>query len=190
MKKIYMGICILMTGFVLVGCGPKLEGAYNLNVTSFEYTNQEGETFGSKELEKKIWIADFVFTNCKTVCPPMTANLVKLKKMVEEKNLPVEFVSFSVDPEVDTPAKLKAFASKFDTNFSDWNLLTGYSNDDIALFAKDNFKTIVEKPQGQDQVIHGTSFYLLEGNTLLKRYDGVSNVPFDTMIQDLEKLTK
>ncbi|MGM9987434.1 MAG: SCO family protein [Bacillaceae bacterium] len=190
MKKGYILAIVMVLTIILTACGPKIEGAYNLEVKNFTYTNQDGETFGSKDLKNKIWVADFVFTSCNTVCPPMTANLSKLKKMVEEKDLDVEFVSFSVDPDVDTPEKLKAFAKKYDEKMNNWNLLTGYTFDSIQTFAKDNFKTIVEKPEGEDQVIHGTSFYILEGNTLLKSYNGYTKVPFDEMMKDLEALTK
>lgn len=57
-------------------------------------------------MKDKVWVADFIFTSCETVCPPMTANMEKLQNMLQKEGIKdVEFVSFSVDPEVDTPEK-------------------------------------------------------------------------------------
>lgn len=186
----------LLTAFcllVLAGCssGSKLRNPLNWDVQSFQYINQNGEKFGSKDLKGKVWVADLVFTNCQTVCPPMTANLAKLQKLAKEEKLDVQFVSFSVDPEVDKPEKLKEFVQKFTDDTKNWNLLTGYSQDDIEKFAKDNFKTLVDKPDNQDQVIHGTKFYLVDQNgKVMKEYSGMKNTPYDDILRDIRRLTQ
>ncbi|MDC2866435.1 SCO family protein [Bacillus sp. BP-3] len=182
-------ICLL----VLAGCssGSKLRKPLNWDVQSFQYINQNGEKFGSKDLKGKVWVADFVFTNCQTICPPMTANLAKLQKLAKEEKLDVQFVSFSVDPEVDTPEKLKTFVQKFTDDTKNWNLLTGYSQDDIEKFAKDNFKAFVDKPENQDQVIHGTKFYLVDQNgKVMKEYSGMNKTPYDDILRDIRRLTQ
>ncbi|MEH7463387.1 SCO family protein [Bacillus thuringiensis] len=186
----------LLTAFcilVLAGCGSgsKLRNPLNWDVQSFQYINQNGEKFGTKDLKGKVWVADLVFTNCQTVCPPMTANLAKLQKLAKEEKLDVQFVSFSVDPEVDKPEKLKEFVQKFTDDTKNWNLLTGYSQDEIEKFAKDNFKTLVDKPENQDQVIHGTKFYLVDQNgKVMKEYSGMKNTPYDDILRDIRRLTK
>ncbi|MGG2015419.1 SCO family protein [Bacillus sp. S10(2024)] len=182
-------ICLL----VLAGCssGSKLRKPLNWDVQSFQYINQNGEKFGSKDLKGKVWVADFVFTNCQTICPPMTANLAKLQKLAKEEKLDVQFVSFSVDPEVDTSEKLKTFVQKFTDDTKNWNLLTGYSQDDIEKFAKDNFKAFVDKPENQDQVIHGTKFYLVDQNgKVMKEYSGMNKTPYDDILRDIRRLTQ
>ncbi len=88
----------------------------------------------------------------------MTAHMAKLKQMAKKEGLDVEFVSFSVDPEVDTPEKLAAYAKQFTDDLSNWHLLTGYSPAEISELAQKSFKTIVQKPANDDQVVHGTSF--------------------------------
>lgn len=67
--------------------------------------------------------------------------------MAKKEKLDVEFVSFSVDPEIDKPEMLKQYASKFHADLSNWHFLTGYSQKEIEAFAQKNFKTIVQKPQ-------------------------------------------
>ncbi|PEA53383.1 cytochrome c oxidase assembly protein [Bacillus pseudomycoides] len=186
----------LLTAFcllVLAGCGSgsKLRNPLNWDVQSFQYINQNGEKFGTKDLKGKVWVADLVFTNCQTVCPPMTANLAKLQRLAKEEKLDVQFVSFSVDPEVDKPEKLKEFVQKFTDDTKNWNLLTGYSQDEIEKFAKDNFKTLVDKPENQDQVIHGTKFYLVDQNgKVMKEYSGMKNTPYDDILRDIRRLTQ
>ena len=79
--------------------------------------------------------------------------------MAKDEGLDVRFVSFSVDPEVDTPQKMKDYATKFGADFSNWDFLTGYKQAEIEKFALDQFKMIVKKPQEDPQVIHGTYFF-------------------------------
>ncbi|WP_210365072.1 SCO family protein [Bacillus sp. REN3] len=190
MKKVYLFLLIGVSILLASGCGNKIEGAKNYPIEEFKFTSHEGKQFGTKDLEGKIWIADFVFTNCADVCPPMTANMLKLQDKVKEEGLKdVEFVSFSVDPEVDDPETLAAYGKQFNVDFANWTFLTGYSQEDIETFAKENFKTIVKKPQEGDQVIHGTDFYLVDQDSkMVKYYTGLKEVPFDEIIKDIKAL--
>lgn len=189
MKKGLLFLSIVIAVF-LTGCGNKIEGALNYPVEDFSFTSHEDKQFGTKDLEGKVWVADFVFTNCADVCPPMTANMEKLQDMVKEEGLEnVEFVSFSVDPEVDNPKVLTDFGKKFNVDFKNWTFLTGYTQEEIETFAMENFKTIVKKPEEGDQVIHGTDFYLVDqDSTIVKRYSGFKQVPFDEIINDIKAL--
>jgi len=173
------------------GCGNSgLKDAKNYPIEDFKFTNQDGQSFSKKDLKGKVWVADFVFTNCADVCPPMTANMAKLQDMIKEKGLEdVEIVSFSVDPTVDKPEVLTEYGKKFNVDFKNWNFLTGYSQEEIETFARENFKTIVKKPQSSDQVIHGTDFYLVDQNgDMRKYYTGLKEVPFEQIIEDIEAL--
>ncbi|MFJ8529059.1 SCO family protein [Bacillus sp. NPDC094106] len=186
-----IGLLVVFCFFILAGCdsGSKLRKPLNWDLETFQYINQDGKQFGTKDLKGKVWVADFMFTHCKTVCPPMTANMAKLQKMAKEQNLDVQFVSFSVDPEVDKPEDLKAFIQKFTEDTKNWNLLTGYSLEDVKKFAKDNFQTLVDKPDSDDQVMHGTSFYLVDQNgKVMKKYSGISNTPYEDILRDMKRL--
>ncbi|WP_412967813.1 SCO family protein [Fredinandcohnia sp. 179-A 10B2 NHS] len=189
LKKLHIVILFSLI-FVLSACGNKgIDNPLNYKVSDFSYVNQEGEKFTLKDLEGKVWIADLIFTNCDTVCPPMTAHMAKLQAMVKEEELDVEFVSFSVDPEVDTPEMLKEYAQQFDADFSNWHLLTGYTQEEIKKFAQESFKTLAEKPENQDQVLHGINFYLVDQNgVVLKDYNGVENTPYEQIIEDIKKV--
>lgn len=187
-KKINFFVVVALI-FVLSACGSGIPNALNYEVSDFSYVDQNGEQFSLKDLEGKVWVATMIYTTCPDVCPPMTAHMAKLQGMAKEENLDVDFVSFSVDPEVDTPEMLKEYAEGFGADLSNWHLLTGYSIEEITVFAKDSFKTIVAKPDGQDLVMHGIKFYLVDQNgTVLKDYDGVSNTPYEDILADIKTI--
>ncbi|KIL51006.1 SCO family protein [Jeotgalibacillus campisalis] len=147
--------------FILLLSGCSLFQEEGPTVSPFTFINQHGERFGLEDLEGKVWIADFIFTNCETVCPPMTSTLSDLQKTLKEEGLEVELVSFSVDPEVDSPERLKEYLSSFTEEDVNWNLLTGYSQEQIEAFALEEFQTLVSKPDETDQVLHGVNFYVV-----------------------------
>lgn len=184
---------IFLAGILTVflsSCGTsKIENSLNYDVQSFSFQNQDGKTVSLKSLKGQVWVADFIFTNCKTICPPMTSHMAELQKQMEEENLQARIVSFSVDPENDTPEKLKKFAANYPLNFQNWDFLTGYSQEEIEKFALKSFKAIVKKPEDEDQVIHQSSFYLVDQNgKVVKDYDGAKNTPYDEIIADIKTL--
>ncbi|MBS4190404.1 SCO family protein [Bacillus sp. FJAT-49705] len=184
MRGNFLCTSVLLLSLVLVGCGQGIKDPLNWKIEDLSAVTEEGKEMGLDDLKGKVRIADFIFTNCATVCPPMTANMTKLQGLLKEKGLEVEIVSFSVDPAVDTPERLKEYALKFNADLSNWHLLTGYSQDFIEDYALKNFKTIVQKPDTDTQVIHGTSFYLIDQEgKVVKDYNGIT-VPFDDIIKD------
>lgn len=192
-NKRFLVLFISILAIVVSGCSAssKVRDPLNWNVEHFQYINQNGESFGSNNLKGKVTVADLFFTSCETVCPPMTANFVRLQKMVKEENLDVQFVSFSVDPEVDTPEAIRTFTSKYTSDLSNWNLLTGYKQTDIQDFVQKSFHTIADKPAGNSQVTHGTSFYLIDKTGMvIKKYSGISNVPYEDIIHDIKLVSK
>ncbi|MBD1381593.1 SCO family protein [Metabacillus arenae] len=175
--------------FTLVLCIITACSGSGESISDFTFVNQNNEKVGLKELKGKIWVADFVFTSCETVCPPMTAHMTELQKRAEQAGTDVHFVSFSVDPEVDTPEKLTEFAENYPLNLKKWDFLTGYTQEEIEAFAKKNFQVLVKKPEGEEQVIHGTSFYLMNQNgELVSDYNGFKDVPYEEIIEDIKKL--
>lgn len=182
---------IVIALLLVTACGKKgIENPLNWQIEGFSFTDQDQKAFGLKDLKGKVWVSDFMFTSCNDVCLPMTANMAKLQKMAKEEGIKnIEFVSFSVDPTVDTPEKLKKFAEGYDADFSNWHFLTGYSQADIEQFAKKNYKDIVQKPEGANQVIHRTFFFLVDENgKIMKHYDGFKDTPFEEIIKDIKSL--
>ncbi|WP_094777216.1 SCO family protein [Domibacillus aminovorans] len=188
LKNIMILVMVLISGF-LSACN--FNGNEPYQMKSFTFTNQHGQDFGVEDLKGKVWIADFIFTSCETVCPPMTANMAALQKKLKSEDIPVEFVSISVDPSVDTPEKLREFMKKFTEDDSNWNMLTGYSQQEIEKFAREEFQTLIQKPESSDQVIHGTNFYLINQNgEIINDYSFTLGDDFKEIIADVKKQTK
>ncbi|WP_214825112.1 SCO family protein [Exiguobacterium sp. s28] len=189
-KWMLFGLISLMV--VLAACGNEIEDPLNWEIESFNYMNQNEEMVSLDDLKGKVWMADFVFTNCETVCPPMTYNMTKLNEaLVEEGVEDVQFVSFSVDPTVDTPDKIKEFMANYDLAQADWQFLTGYSQEEIEAFAQQNFKALVRKPAEGTQVDHATWFYLVDQDgKIIKAYQGFQDVPIEDIVSDIKILQK
>ncbi|MEB1806213.1 MAG: SCO family protein [Bacillaceae bacterium] len=161
--------------------------AVELSIIPFTAVNQSGETVTHEDLRGTPWIANMVFTRCPTVCNLMTPNFRVLQYALEEEGLDVKMVSFTVDPEYDNPERLNKYGVNNDADFSRWMFLTGFSEEEITAIANQSFQTIVQPlPDGED-IMHGTSFYLVdeEGN-VIRSYDGLKADP-DPIINDIKR---
>lgn len=124
----------------------------------FSLINQNGQNMGSKDLQGKVWIADFIFTLCAGPCPMMTAKMANLQKEIQ--NDQVRLVSFSVDPQRDTPAVLKEYAARFEADESRWHFLTG---EEAAIYDVAAGMKIAAKPaEGETPILHSTRFLLVD----------------------------
>lgn len=156
-------------------------------IDPFTFINQYEKPFGLEDLSGTVWIANFFFTNCETVCPPMMLELALLQEEIAKSDLDVIFVSFSVDPKIDTPEVLQEYLQQFTNNKDNWYLLTGYSQDEIEKFSREQFQTIVQKPDSSSQVIHGTNFYLIDDQGyILNEYNYIDESHVDEIIQEVE----
>jgi len=162
------------------------------DVADFAFTTQDNEPLSLDDLSGKWWIADFIFTNCTTVCLPMTSNMAQLQKELENKDIHIQFVSFSVDPDYDKPKVLKEYGEHYDANFTTWSFLTGYEFQEIKELSIKSFRAPLKEPEyGSDQVMHDTRFFLVnpEGK-VVKGYDGVESASMKEIIDDLTVLKK
>jgi len=157
-------------------------------LADFSYTNQQNETISLNDIKGTPTLVNFIFTNCDTVCPPMTYNMTEIQAAIESEGIEnYQIVSFSVDPENDTPEALSEFMGSYTLNEEKWDFLTGYSQDEIAEVARQSFQSLVVNEPDTDQVIHGTSFYLVDQEgTVVKDYNGISDVPIDEIVADVK----
>ncbi|WP_083566440.1 SCO family protein [Domibacillus mangrovi] len=193
MKLFRYMIIVGIVMIVLSACSNSdFQGNMDVEVKDFKNTNQDGKEVNLSDLKGKVWIADFVFTNCTTVCPPMTKNMSDLQDMLNEEGVKdYRIVSFSVDPERDTPEALKEYISHYEADESNWDLLTGYDGKYIREFAEKSFQTLAIPDPNSDQIMHGTSFYLVDKEgTVVKSYAGNMDVPFDEIVLDVKQLTE
>jgi protein SCO1/2 len=169
----------------------------NRRVPDFRLVNQNGDTISQKDLEGKIYLADFFFTKCPTICPIMTANLMKLQNRFAQFD---EFmiVSFSVDPVRDTPSVLKEYAEVRDISSSNWYFLTG-PKDSIYTVAYHYLAAAQEDSLASGGFLHTENFVLVdkdgnlrsrldkEGNVMAV-YDGTNARHVKNLKKDIETL--
>jgi protein SCO1/2 len=153
-------------------------------IPNFDLVNQDAQPFGSQQLAGKIWIADFIFTTCKGPCPIISTRMSELQKPLEKSD--VRLVSFSVDPETDTPPILLAYADKLRKEPFRWDFLTG-AREAIASISRDGFKLgISEGDEPGSGPVHSTRFVLVDRRGTIRGYydalapDGVTKLLADT----------
>lgn len=193
MNKKVLAVGVFMMALVLSACSGGFKADHHYSIAPFEFTNQNNEKVSLDDLKGDIWLAQFVFTSCTTVCPPMMSNMAEIQQDLEDKGVEnYKIVSFSVDPEVDTPEKLGEYLNNFDVpDPAKWEMLTGYKMEDISDLAVKSFKMPVIDDPNSDQVIHGSRFGLVnkEGK-VVKTYTGNADVPFETIVKDMKALSK
>lgn len=195
-KKTWMLASLMIVVLALSACSNyKFKPDIEYEIGDFEATDHRGDKITLDSLKGEPWLAMFIFTNCDTICTPMTFNMADIQqKLVDAKLDKYKIVAFSVDPKRDTPEVLSEYLSYYDiADDSKWHLLTGYDQAWIEQFAKENFKTWVKMPEEGDQVVHANTFYLVdEKGVAVKTYSGYSEeengVEKDTIAIDLETL--
>ena len=109
----------------------------NRKVPAFSFTNQDGKIVTNKDYEGKVYVVEFFFTTCPTICPRMNANLVQVQNSFTAHD-DFGVASFSINPEHDTPEVLKAYADRYGVINSNWHLLTG-DQEEIYKLANEGF---------------------------------------------------
>jgi cytochrome oxidase Cu insertion factor (SCO1/SenC/PrrC family) len=137
-------------------------------VPSFQLINQNGQPFGSAQLAGKIWIADFVYTTCPGPCPMISSRMSELQKPLEKTD--VHLVSFSVDPEKDTPQVLRGYADKLQADPKRWDFLTGMKSA-IYKLSHDGFKLAVSDGSSEQGIpVHSTRMVLVDRRGDIRGY--------------------
>ncbi len=189
-SRILIGLALVaavITGVVLsLRSAPKVEALFA--APAFDYPDQHGQRVTHDGLKGKVWVANFVFTQCRTICPLLTAKMVQLQRQLE--GVDARFISFSVDPAHDTPEVLAAYAEKWRAHEPRWLLL---STDEKTLPAlARNFKVVVAKnPQADalDPIIHTPSFLLVDAEGGVRGvYDSDEPDSFEKLANDVRKL--
>jgi len=162
-------------------------------IPKFSFVNQDSVIITQDTYAGSITLVDFFFTECPTICPMMSAQMARLQDKFSKDNpdLPIQFLSFSVKPESDTPAKLKAYAGKIGADLTRWNFLTGKPSD-IYDLAQDGFLlTAFPSDTAQGGIFHTDKVTLLDKNLRIRGYyDGTSTSGMDALFMDALTLSK
>ncbi|MFN7043919.1 MAG: SCO family protein [Flavobacterium sp.] len=143
-------------------------------IADFAFTNQNGKLITHKDYENTIYVADFFFTTCPTICPKMTDNMVWLQNQLKN-NPEVKLLSFSVTPDIDTPEVLKEYAIEKGVDDSRWNLVTGDKSAIYYLARKSYLAVKTGKPEELYDMVHTENFILVDKNKRIRGfYDGTN----------------
>ena len=143
-------------------------------ISDFAFTNQNGKIITQKDYDNTIYVADFFFTTCPTICPKMTDNMVWLQNQLKN-NPEVKLLSFSVTPDIDTPEVLKKYAIEKGVDDSRWNLVTGDKKDIYYLARKSYLAVKTGKPEEMYDMVHTENFILVDKNKRIRGfYDGTN----------------
>jgi protein SCO1/2 len=158
-------------------------------VSDFSLINQNGDTITQEDYRDKIYVADFFFTTCQTICPVMTDHMAKIQKEIR-KDQEVLLLSHSVTPEIDTVAQLKRYAREKGVIDSKWNLVTGDKRQ-IYELARKSYLAAKDQPYSKWDLIHTENFILVDKKKRIRGfYDGTNPDEIDRLLEDIAILKK
>ena len=162
----------------------------NHTVGDFQLINQNGDTITNKEYEGSIYVADFFFTRCLTICPVMTSNMALIQEEFKTDD-EVMLLSHSVTPVMDSVPILKAYAEVKGVIDSKWNITTGDKKHIYELARKSYFAVLDEGDGGLQDFIHTENFILVDKKRQLRGfYDGTDTEEIQRLIEDIKVLKK
>ena len=162
-------------------------GKYH-TIADFSFTNQNGKTITQKDYEGKIYVADFFFTTCQTICPIMTTNMTEVQKAFS-KNPKVMILSHTVTPEIDSVPVLKQYALKQNVDDSKWNMVTGDKKDIYYIARKSYLAVKTGKPEEMYDMVHTENFVLVDTKRRVRGfYDGTKKEDVQRLIEDINWL--
>ncbi|MGS0524519.1 SCO family protein [Zobellia nedashkovskayae] len=158
------------------------------NVADFELLNQNGETITQANYENKVYVADFFFTRCPSICPVMSNNIEKLQNTFIDNTI-VMFLSLSVTPKLDSIPVLKEYAQKHNAIDGKWNITTGEKKHIYNLARKSYFAVVNEGDGGLQDFIHTPNFILVDTKKQIRGvYDGTKEQEIQRLINDIKLL--
>jgi protein SCO1/2 len=158
-------------------------------IADFSFINQNGKTITQKDYEGKIYVADFFFTTCGSICPKMTTNLSDIQKAFAT-NPKVKLLSFTVFPETDSVPVLKAYAKKHQVDDTKWNLVTGDKKEIYTMARKSYLAVKLGKPDELYDMVHTENFVLVDTKKRVRGfYDGTNKEDIKRLIEDITFLS-
>lgn len=170
-KFLWLLLVLVMGTILVISLKNHLTNSLDLPVLSavqnFSLTNQKNESVGLESFQGRVWIANFIFTSCGGQCPRMSAQMAKIQSMTPQR---IALVSFSVDPEQDTPEVLSRYAAKYSAS-ERWHFLTG-RREVIYSLAEKSFKLGVSEKGGSsvEPILHSSRFVLVDQQARIRGF--------------------
>ena len=163
--------------------------ALSMPLPEFRLTNERGEAYGSAELKGRVWVADFVFTSCPTACPRLTEQMAKIQHRGRNLGDAFHLVTFTVDPDNDTPERLAAYAERYHASPARWSFLTGKLGELETTVVK-GFKIAMGKEEtsaGSNifSIFHGERLVLVDPAGNIRGYYEATDEGVDALMRDI-----
>ncbi|HET7361345.1 MAG TPA: SCO family protein [Salinimicrobium sp.] len=159
-------------------------------IADFKLINQNGDTITQKDYKGKIYVADFFFTTCRTICPIMTGNMLKIQQEIKD-DPNIMLLSHTVTPKIDTVEQLKRYALKKGVIDEKWNLVTGDKKQIYELARKSYLAVKTNGDGGKYDMIHTENFVLVDKERRIRGfYDGTDPQAVKKLLKDIEILER
>jgi len=170
------------------------EPELKLPLPAFELVSERGARFGAADLRGKVYVADFVFTTCPTVCPKLTRTMADIQRRTSDLGDALHLVTFSVDPETDTPERLAAYAKEYGADPARWTFLTGGLGEIETTVVK-GFKMVMGKEEsspgaGIFSIFHGERLVLVDREGNIRGYYDADEPGVNKIVQEARALAE
>ncbi|HEY0652555.1 MAG TPA: SCO family protein [Chryseosolibacter sp.] len=195
------GLAIVIVGFAF-GCNVKKEAPLPIygerdvqngdtvyhTIQPFQFVNQDSQIVTNETFKGKIYVADFFFTSCRTICPIMKTQMHRVYDSIEN-DPDVLILSHTIDPEYDTVALLHDFADRLGVKSSKWHFVTGVKDSIYNVAQKSYFSVALEDNSEPDGFIHSGAFLLVDKQQRIRgKYDGTKEEEVNRLMGDIQKL--
>ena len=154
-------------------------------IAPFRLFNQNGKVITQRDYDNLIYVADFFFTTCPSICPIMTDNMASIQDQILEEDK-VKLLSFSVTPQIDSVPQLKKYALEKGVIDAKWNLLTGDKKEIYTLARKSFFVVKEDGDGGPYDMIHTENFVLIDPDKRIRGYyDGTDKAAMESLMEDI-----
>jgi protein SCO1/2 len=165
-------------------------GDVRMPIAPFELTDQDGRPFGSEQLRDRVWIAGFAFTSCVSICPMLTSQMANLQRRLAAHGDAVHLVTVTVDPEVDTPERLRAYAERHHADLSRWSFLTGSPAQVRATLSRVFFVPVGERREIEDgyDILHTGQLMLIDRRSQMRGLYATDAESLERLERDVTRL--
>ncbi|MBC62233.1 MAG: cytochrome c oxidase assembly protein [Zetaproteobacteria bacterium] len=181
----FIGTCFYFSYYLSTQEKINLEASLPVisKVKEFKLTDQNTKNFYSNKMAGKVWVSNFIFTNCQGPCPINTKKMAELQREFNDA-AKINFLSITMDPHRDTPEQLKSFAENYHVDFNQWSFLTGEKKE-ILYITKNIFKV----PADEDPINHSTRFVLIDTlGSIRGFYEPQDKTSFEKLRNDIKAL--
>jgi len=159
-------------------------------ISPFSFLNQDSVAVTDKDFDEKIYVADFFFTSCNTICPIMHRNMLDVYKKFKD-NPKVKFLSHSIDIKYDLPSRLKIYATKLGVEGNQWEFVHGSRDSIFNIAAKNYLVSAFEDSTDPQGLVHQGWFILVDTKKQLRgAYDGTKADQVKQLMEDMDKLLR